>query len=290
MKKNKAVICRLSGGLGNQLFMYAACRALCERSNSVLYIDTYSGFINDKHYKREFYLSYFNINYNKYYLLPFPFINKLLRKIKILLNKYKKLENRDYIFQKNISFDEKFSNLKINRTVTIEGYWQSNNYFSNIEKIIKEEFKIVNFNYSTKFYKWKYLILNEKSVCIHFRFYSEKNSNLDKSYYSKAINYLNINFNLSKIFIFTDNLNEFMHLYSDMFDNSFLVSADKLNPIEEFELMRLCKAHVIANSTFSWWAAWLSNSKLIISPNFKKFSGEGAWGFTGLIPEYFIEL
>jgi len=60
--------------------------------------------------------------------------------------------------------------------------------------------------------------------------------------------------------------------------------------IEIFHLITKFNFHVISNSTFSWWAAWLSNSKMVISPKFFKPDGEGTWGFEGLLPDRFIKI
>jgi hypothetical protein len=56
--------------------------------------------------------------------------------------------------------------------------------------------------------------------------------------------------------------------------------------------MSLCRNFIIANSTFSWWGAWLSKnkSKIVISPKFFKNHGVSFWGFDGLIPEGWIEI
>lgn len=282
----KTVTCRLSGGLGNQLFMYAACRSLAERSNSLLELDVQSGYKNDHKYKRSFLLDVFKINCKIKSKSCWPILlSRTIRKIFIFLD-----NKQIYYVQKNVAYDSEFNKFINKNNVTIEGYWQSEKYFLDIADIIREEFTIQEYNFSINFYKWKNIIQKDKFIAIHFRFYEDSNGNLDKEYYLRARNYLNkISIN-SKFIIFTDNPEEYKSKFSNIYENALVISDEMMSELEEFELMRLCKAHIIANSTFSWWAAWLSNSELIIAPNFKKLEGEGTWGFEGLIPDYFVKL
>jgi hypothetical protein len=266
--------------------MYAACRSLSERSNALLVLDVQSGYKSDHKYKRSFLLEAYNINCKIKSKNYWPILlSKAMRKIFILLN-----NKKIYYIQKNVSYDCEFNKYINKNNVTVEGYWQSEKYFLDIADKIRQELTIKEYIFSNNFYKWKNKIQEGKFIAVHFRFYEDSKGNLEKGYYVRACEYLKKNSLEFKFLIFTDNLGEYKSKFSNIYENALVISDEMLSELEEFELMRICKAHIIANSTFSWWAAWLSNSELIIAPNFKKLEGEGTWGFRGLIPDYFVKL
>jgi hypothetical protein len=90
---------------------------------------------------------------------------------------------------------------------------------------------------------------------------------LDINYYSQSIDYLNKKYNDIKYFLFTDDPDWCKDVFDDV-QNVELVSGCGFSDIEEFELMRYCSHNIIANSTFSWWAACLNanENKTIILP------------------------
>ena len=117
-------------------------------------------------------------------------------------------------------------------------------------------------------------ILENKSVSLHIRrgdFLLKKNHNhcvdLTK-YYSEAIDQISKNFNKPKFFIFTDDP-EWVTQNFSIISNFKVVNANKnINSFIDMYLMSLCKGNIIANSSFSWWGAWLNNNKdkIIFAP------------------------
>jgi hypothetical protein len=296
----KKIIVRLFGGLGNQLFIYAAARRLAFNSNSTLVLDIVSGFKNDNLYKRKFQLNHFSIK-GRYatkseQFFPFP---KLGRFILRFFNKFIPLNYKTFLVQSGVKFDDRLLNISPLNCLFIEGYWQSERYFKDIESIIREDFVIIppkdvtNLNLASN-------ISNSNSVSIHFRDFdklsSKKNeSNISFDYYIKAIKFFeDINPNVH-YFVFSDN--------PDLAASVLLLPEDKVtfvinnfgdeNSYADLWLMSLCKHFIIANSTFSWWGAWLSKNpnKIVVTPDVYLNLNDhvSAWGFDGLIPQEWIK-
>lgn len=295
---NKLILV-LKGGIGNQLFSYAAARRLAKVNNAELAIDSISGFIHDHKYKRKFMLNHFNISARQAKpsecLMPFERYRRFLLK---WISSRKPFESKRYIEEWNNDFDERLLSFKINGTCYLDGYWQREQYFIDIENIIRQEFNIIpptdrmNQEMAT-------LIKNSNSVCIHIRWFdapkvdNEMNStnNIDKVYYNKAISLIRDQTNNPHFFVFSDYPNETSDFLSLENEKKTYISHNKgdENAFADLWLMSLCKHFIIANSTFSWWGAWLScnTNKIIIAPLEIK-NGVSAWGFKGLFPESWL--
>lgn len=297
----KKIIARVFGGIGNQLFIYAAARRLSLKTKSILVLDIITGFENDFLYKRNFQLNHFSIKCryatDNEQLKPFSKIRRfLLRYFNMILPvKYK-----TYLVQNGVYFDDRLLNITPSKYLYTEGYWQSEKYFKDIESILRKELKIIppedetNLNLASK-------IARHESVAIHFRFfdkvYQENNgNNISLNYYLKAISYIeNINPNVH-YFIFSDDPIAAYKVLNLPEDKVTYVSNNKgdENSYADLWLMTLCKHFIIANSTFSWWGAWLSNNpyKIVIAPeiilNLK--NSVTAWGFDGLIPREWVKI
>ena len=116
------VIAHLFGGLGNQLFIYAAARRLALANNAELVLDDVSGFSNDTMYRRKFQLNHFNIHNRKASaferLEPF---SRLRRALKRKWNHRSIFEQRHYLAQEGIDYDPRLLDLKLNGSVHLEG-------------------------------------------------------------------------------------------------------------------------------------------------------------------------
>ena len=292
----KKIIVQIKGGIGNQLFCYAAAKRLAVANNAELVIDSLTGFERDSKYNRRYMLNHFNISTRQATstecLMPFSRYRRFLLKW-ISINK--PFEVRKYIEQNNNDFDERLLYKHIKGRIFLEGYWQSENYFKDIENIIRQDLEIIppkdikNIELAEK-------IMNTNAVCIHVRWFNSPLSsflenNIGKDYYRNAIANLKEKANDFHFYIFSDYPDEtkdFIELPELQYTFINHNKGDE-NAYADLWLMSLCKHFIIANSTFSWWGAWLSKNqgKIVIAPK-KVKEGEGAWGFKGLLPENWI--
>ncbi len=252
---------KLTGGLGNQMFQFAAGFSIAKRKNVDLNLDL--SWYNRRNIHNGFELEHvFNI-FKRVNFINNPFsLKQFLSKIDFT---YKVYDEPHFHYTSEIT--------SIPNHCFLRGYWQSENYFNEyteeikkifrFDKILDEENTIIAND-----------ILENKSVSLHIRrgdFLLKKNHNhcvdLTK-YYSEAIDQISKNFNKPKFFIFTDDP-EWVTKNFSIISNFKVVNANKnINSFIDMYLMSLCKGNIIANSSFSWWGAWLNNNKdkIIFAP------------------------
>ncbi len=239
------MIIKLQGGLGNQMFQYAYGRSLELSGKKIIFNMSFFNNKNSNDTKRTFEIDNFNLETkaifsNKRYLLA-DFKNKIKRKI---------------------GFYQ-------------EGLYQSEEYFKKIEAEIKREFTPKDSLSNAA------IIVKEKisnipnSVSLHIRrgdYVENKKTNsilgtLPIEYYKDSINIMNDKLINPTFFIFSDDI-EWAKLNLPSNLQSTFVSNEKIKDYEEIILMSLCKNNIIANSSFSWWGAWLNlnKEKIIIAP------------------------
>lgn len=260
------IIVKLGGGLGNQLFQYACGRRLALKNNDILKLDieAYS-----ERNPRLYGLGHFNIKENlaspveiKKLRLPYGFISRCLRSFRVrILRKF------------NVGFDPKILELK--GDVYLEGFWKNEKYFLDINETIREEFTLMR-AFSPAAQDASNMIIGEiSSVSIHIRrgdYVSNSGTAkyhgvCSQEYYRDALTYLSKRTKISRLFIFSDDIEWVKKNMSFDFPFTF-VSNESIPDYEELLLMSYCKHNIIANSTFSWWGAWLNmnSNKIIIAP------------------------
>lgn len=293
---NKKVIVRFFGGIGNQLFIYAASRRLSVVNDAQLILDDTSGFEKDYRYKRLFQLNNFCISGRfaspRERLEPFPaFTRFTLRN----LNKFLKFENRRYIFQESNNFDKRLIDFKVKGSIILEGYWQSEMYFKDIEHIIRQDLVIKpptdNVN-NIIFQK----IISTNSVAVHIRYFDQPSlssvsnfeNNVPFQYYQIAIREIEKRIPDAHYFIFSDRPEFVQSILPLEYSKYTLINHNQVGSMDyaDLWLMSHCRHFIIANSTFSWWGAWLSRSmnKIVYVPGYNRSNGIMSWGFEGLIP------
>jgi hypothetical protein len=268
------ILVELIGGLGNQMFQYALGRSLSEKNKLPLKLDitgfnTYTG-ITPRRYE----LSCFKIkehiatendiqSFRKYAK------NKVLK----LTQKMYPYYQRKVVVEKEYRFDPRI--LGISESVYLKGYWQSEKYFKNIRNILLNEFSLKN-NLDSKTLDFANQIQKTESVSIHFRRGDYVNdpkvsqihgvSPID--YYNKAIARLLSEVNNPVFFIFSDDINWVKENFKLDKTTYYVDFNSSGNAYLDLWLMSLCKHQIIANSSFSWWGAWLNQNadKVCIMP------------------------
>lgn len=278
----------LSGGLGNQMFEYAAGRSLSLRHKTDLSIDLYLLNKKTKATIRNYELTVFNIDTS---------ISKsVLHKIAVKgfgtlkSNRIKRtLLDIAGIFrdEKSQSYDSRFKNLPEN--TALFGYFQNENYFKDISEQLRSDFTFRH-PLNERNAETGRLIEQTTSVSIHIRRgdYANANSNLpvlDISYYKQAIEYIASHINNPSFFIFSDGIDWVKeNLDLSKFNHQFIDWNKDGDSYMDMQLMSLCKHNIIANSSFSWWGAWLNShsDKWVIAPK-KWYKGD-----TGIYPDGFL--
>jgi hypothetical protein len=274
------VAVKLSGGLGNQLFQYAAGRALSDKLNAKLFFDK-SFFLKSPN--RKYVLDQFNIIHSSVTKneIIVSFLNRKQGFFDLFKNESEIIKGSPFKFMENeFSYNKDFEILK--SPVFLEGYWQSEKYFKNISEHLKSELTL-RLPLDVKLNNLMNKIKSSNSVAIHLRrgdYIANKEINAihgicEDDYYLKAMEKLKQT--ESEIFplIFSDEI-EIAINFQKKIGIGLVVSTEVMaNDSEEFFLMSSCKHFIIANSTFSWWAAWLGSydAKIVFAPR-KWFNDE----------------
>ena len=142
-------------------------------------------------------------------------------------------------------------------------------------------------------------IKNTNSVAVHIRWFDSPGdheiNNISVNYYKSAIDYFNKNFNNPKYFIFSDNPDAILEKLNLIGNNFIIITNNKgdENAFADLWLMTLCKSFIIANSTFSWWGAWLAENrdKIVVYPKPQVNQGNNIpWHMSGAMPAKWVGL
>ena len=287
------VIVRIKGGLGNQLYCYAAAKRLAIKNNAELIIDDVSGFKRDYLYQRRYMLDRFKIPHRKATsierLNPFERVRRGLRK---KIQQQKSFENRNYVEQEFNEFDSRLLDLRISQDVYIDGLWQSEKYFSDVEKEIRSDLEM-KLPLDQKNLSIIKKIKEKNSVALHIRWFEKNttnsNANVQLKYYQIALDKMETLLTEPYYFIFSDNPEKArtsIKLPDGRFE--FIThNNEEENTIWDFWLMQQCDNFIIANSTFSWWAAWLSKNdkKVVFFPRLQHDKkNQWCWDYEGQMP------
>jgi hypothetical protein len=219
------------------------------------------------------------------------------RYLKRRINQRRPFEQRYYIKQIGVDFDQRLLIVRPRRNFYLEGYWQSEDYFKDVEATIRQELQIqpptdeINIAMAER-------IRSHKAVAVHVRFFDEHKAtvinNTPTDYYSRAIAEIVDRVPDAHFYLFSDRpetARARIPLPDALITPVFHNQGDAM-AYADLWLMTLCRHFIIANSTFSWWGAWLAAhpDKFVIAPGFKMQEGMMSWGFEGLLPKSWVKL
>jgi len=291
------IVARIKGGLGNQLFCYAASRRMALTNNAELAIDDVTGFIRDCQYSRKYALNHFQIPCRKATprerMEPFERYRRGLSK---WISRRQPFAERRYVEQEGLDFDRRLLAFEVKNTLYLDGLWQSEGYFKDVEQDIRSDLRIIpptdalNLRMADE-------ILRSNSVAMHVRWFDapgvKTNHNASQDYYQRALAYAEEKFKSPRYYVFSDYPEAARVMLNLPEDRVCFVAHNQgdENAYADLWLMSQCRHFITANSTFSWWGAWLGEKKgkIVISPNLK-LEGKTAWGFPGLIPKEWVVL
>jgi len=288
------IITKLKGGLGNQMFQYATGFALALKNKTQQKIDisNYDHVTRDT--PRKFALNVFNIS------SPIALSEEIsgvsnsgfLSKLGNLINQ--KIF-RNYYLDFHPHFLNKIGNkITLGKNIYLEGIFQSEKNFMEFTPQIQKEFTFKKELFDEKVKQLSEVLPKEDSVSIHIRrgdYVCDKKTNkyhgvCSIEYYQEAIDLIKEKVSKPTFYIFTDDekwVTENFPFYTNISKNHF-------KDHEEMYLMSQCRHQIIANSSFSWWGAWLNknSAKIIIAP--KKWVNKKPNPHPNVIPETWIKI
>ncbi len=265
----KAII-YLNGGLGNQMFQYAAGRAWTLINSAELVLDNWSGFCRDYQYRRRYELGDFGVQAR---------LAKPLERLPIWLHRWvcrgRKqtpilIENTWYgcfITETGFFYNPAFANKEVNCDAWLFGYWQSSKYFDSYAQQIRKELMPPKPS-DDHFITLGDQIINSESVAICIRLYEESKEpgaharggvvNSTQSI-RKAIERFNRLRPRAKYFVFCTHHSPMLDQVGLPKGTVFVTNDEKyIGTVETLWLLSRCCHHIITNSSFYWWGAWLS--------------------------------
>jgi len=276
------IVIFLMGGLGNQMFQYALGRRLAIERGIPLKLDlSWFGAQTLRQYR----LGQFNIRAEIAQVKDLRYFDYITRK-DIFARVFKKYQSylpyykRRFVKQIGNGFDPAINN--VTNKVLLKGYWQSEQYFKTIEETLRQDFQLKS-ALITDYQHLVAKIQSGESVSIHVRrgdYVHNLRTNsvhgiCSMEYYQKAVDLIRSKIPDPLFFIFSDEpewAQENFHL-----EIPFIIvpNEGENSDVQQLHLMSLCNHHILANSSFSWWGAWLDNSpnKIVIAPS-KWFASE----------------
>ena len=265
------IIIKIMGGLGNQMFQYALARSLIERGKDVKLDVSYYDHIPTKDTYRALETDKFIYKIPKASKREIKLYNNIIQKIMNKINMYIRLFPQIKIIEEKKDFCEEVFECDNKYLI---GYWQNENYFKDIKLKLIQDFGLAPQNAELA----QRLQKEKNSVSLHIRAgdylnqynYHEFGNICTQEYYEKACNYIENQIRTKiKVYVFTND--------AQWAEKNIKLKRDGVKYIDwnekedsrvDLYLMSLCHHNIIANSSYSWWAAWLNmnQGRIVVAP------------------------
>jgi hypothetical protein len=282
------VVTRLTGGLGNQMFQYAVARALALRNGTELKIDTH--FYAQQHLHRyELHVYPVSCSFvTDDELFRFGIRNAKKRRFyqSFVYRNWKVVKERHFHFDPTIKL--------LNSPVYLAGYWQSERYFHEVGDILRTEFcPSDSLEPHTAQIAADIQAVNAVSVHVRRGDYviNERTNRLfgtcSLDYYRRAAEFVAERVDSPHFFVFSDEPQWARTHLRFEFPTTYVIGN---SGFRDLQLMSRCRHHIIANSSFSWWGAWLNASpdKIVVAP--RAWFNELQHNTQDLIPEAWVRM
>jgi hypothetical protein len=274
------VITRLIGGLGNQMFQYATGRALALRGGAALKLDVTGLAAAGAHTKRHYELDPFSIyggaasdadlaRFGRSGKPRSPRLERVLRLLRIGRPDGAWPTYREPHFH----FDPAVRELRA--PVYLDGYWQSERYFSDIAGVLRQEFT-AKAPLDRENAALAEAIDSVNAVSLHVRrgdYVADPTTNrfhgiCPPDYYQRAVDYITTRAGAAHLFVFSDDRQWSRANLRFAAPTTFVGANSPDYGYRDMQLMARCRHHIVANSSFSWWGAWLGSSpeKIVVAP------------------------
>lgn len=280
------IICNLQGGLGNQMFQYAMGRSISLDFNQEVKFSIDSFFQYQTHNGFEL---------NRVFGIELPLASP--RELKKVLGVFRSTPIMRRALAKNVlrvfrgpqyradlesGYDPGLI-MSLGADAYLHGYWQSEKYFSKYANRLREDFSFKNV-LDEKNAILMSLIRNCNAVSIHVRrgdYVSNPKASsthgiCSLDYYRNATQFIADKLQDVQFFVFTDDVQWVKENLISLHPNIFVIDHNPgLESYKDMQLMSACSHHIIANSSFSWWGAWLNpfKDKIVVAP--KKWFATG---------------
>lgn len=281
-----AIIVKLSGGHSNQMFQYATGRSLALKHRVPLKLDiswfAEHAITSPQDAPRGFELGGYNIAAGIYK-------RTLLQRVVNKLNPLQYYVEPEFAYSPDVA--------KLGPTAHLEGHFQSYKYFNDIQDLIRREFTFKQPATGANKKLFDEITNNPNAVSLHIRrgdYATNHNSThglVPLSYYKAALQLVKKEIKDPTLYVISNDpewCRKSLTLAAQM--HIIDINDDVTGGAEDMRLMRACRHNIMANSSFSWWGAWLNDNpdKIVIAP--KKWFNDPTLDTKDLLPKEWIKL
>jgi len=297
------IVVKLSDGLGNQMFQYALGRHLAIKSDTELRVDV-SWFNNRNVFggtDRTITLDQFNVKFtlasedDLKRVIGNPTLSSAFKRYgrffeyapqypAAYFNYYREIRDSPNGEATNWAHRRRFCSkfLKIGPDAYLDGYWQTPLYFADIADTIRKDFTVTDAPTGENAETISQ-VHSTTAVSVHVRRgdqvqqgpdWAEYGNSLPERYHERAATHIQDRVENPTFFVFSDDSEWAKNNIDFDYPTEYVTQNDSSSDYEDIRLMHNCDHHIIANSTFSWWGAWLndSNNKIVVAPSpWKRF-------------------